>query len=135
MRSAAVGPVVAAILAPIIAGGALFAYVGITTSLGVFREVPWEFLALSVAGAVLGVWVAFRRPRWWSVASALASSGLTAMVFLFIFSWSMLPAREDRPRVGDRFPDFALATSTGSTFRLSEATGRRHLIVLYRGDW
>jgi uncharacterized membrane protein YeaQ/YmgE (transglycosylase-associated protein family) len=126
---------VASILAPLIAGGAFVAYVLITTWLGIFRPMPWEYLALSVAGAALGVWAFARRPGLWRGASAALSVALTGGVFWMIFVGSMLPAREDRPAVGDRFPDFALRTSTGGTFRLSEATGRRHLIVLYRGDW
>lgn len=124
-----------ALLAPLIAGGAFVAYVMVTTSLGVFRPVPWEFLALSLLGAGLGLWALARRPRWWNALSAVVSVGLTAFAFWYVFIGSAFGERETRPAVGDAFPDFALPTSTGGTFRLSEAVGRRHLIVLYRGDW
>jgi hypothetical protein len=130
-----VGPILAAILAPVLAGGALVAYVLITTQLGIFRAVPWEYLALSLAGSALGLWLFARRRRWWTAVSAALSVALTGFVFWYVFLGSVLPAREDSPRVGDRFPDFALPTSTGGTFRLAQTTGRRHLIVLYRGDW
>ena len=47
----------------------------------------------------------------------------------------MYAAREDRPRVGERFPDFALPASDGGAFHLAEARGRRLLILFYRGAW
>jgi len=53
----------------------------------------------------------------------------------FLFSFSMYGPREDRPRVGERFPDFTLPASDGSTFSLAAARGRRLLVLCYRGDW
>jgi hypothetical protein len=126
---------VAALLAPIIAGGAFVAYVLITTKLGIFRRIPWEFLALSGFGAALGIRALVRRPGVATGLSAVVSVALTGFAFWYVFVLSMFGPREDRPNVGEVFPDFALATSTGGTFRLSEAVGKRHLVILYRGDW
>jgi hypothetical protein len=126
---------VAALLAPILAGGGFVAYVLITTKLGIFREVPWEFLAVSALGAALGVRALVRRPGILTGASAVLSIGLAAFAFHYIFVASMFGPREDRPAVGETFPDFALPTSTGETFRLADATDKRHLVILYRGDW
>jgi len=107
----------------------------ITTKLGVFREVPWEFLALSAFGAGLGVWALVRRPGILTGLSAVSSVALTGFAFWYVFVGSMFGAREVRPAVGEAFPDFALPASSGGTFRLSEGAGKRHLIILYRGDW
>lgn len=124
-----------AVLAPILAGGAFVAYVLVTTTLGIFRPIPWEYLALSAAGTGLGVWALWRRPRWYTGVSAALSVGLTGFFALYVFSLSMFGPREDHPQVGEVFPDFALASASGGTFHLAEKTDRRHLIVLYRGDW
>jgi peroxiredoxin len=43
--------------------------------------------------------------------------------------------REDRPRVGDRFPAFRLPTSDGGVFDLAAGRGKRHLLIFYRGSW
>jgi hypothetical protein len=106
------------------------AYFVATTQLAVFRRIPWESLAVMALGVALGVAAWWRRPRLATRASALLSSAVLAFALWFFFSFSMLPAREDRPAVGDTFPDFALPTSTGGTFQLAAAPDRRHLIVL-----
>lgn len=124
-----------ALLAPVIAGGAFVAYVVITTKLGIFREVPWEFLALSAFGAALGVWALMRRPGILTGLSAVSSVALAGFAFWYVFVGSMFGVREVHPAVGEALPDFALPISSGGTFRLSAAAGKRHLIVLYRGDW
>ena len=124
-----------ALLAPILAGGAFVAYVMITTKLGIFREVPWEFLALSALGSGLGVWALLRRPGLWTGTSAVLSIALTGFAFWYVFVGSMFAPRELRPAIGETFPDFELPASSGGTFRLGETTDKRHLIVLYRGDW
>jgi len=53
----------------------------------------------------------------------------------FVFSFTMYDRREDRPRVGDHFPDFTLPASDGTTFSLAAARGRRVLLIFYRGAW
>jgi peroxiredoxin len=47
----------------------------------------------------------------------------------------MYGPREDRPQVGDRFPQFRLPTSDGAVFDLASERGKRHLLLFYRGSW
>src|SRR5262249_51530371 len=51
----------------------------------------------------------------------------------FFFGYSMYRAREDRPRVGERFPEFRLPTSEGGVFDLAAERGKQHLLIFYRG--
>lgn len=124
-----------ALLAPLLVIGALVAYFVAASQLAVLPRIPWPSLVVMAAGVALALRSWWRRPRLATRASAVVSTGVFAFALWFLFSFSMLPAREDRPAVGDAFPDFALPSSTGETFRLADARDRRHLIVLYRGDW
>ncbi|NJN81806.1 MAG: redoxin domain-containing protein [Caldilineaceae bacterium] len=78
---------------------------------------------------------AIRAPALGSISSASASVALLAFMSWYLLSFSIYAAREQRPTVGDVFPDFALTDSTGQTFRLMENRGKRLLVLLYRGDW
>ena len=123
------------VLAPLLAVGGAAAYVLLTLKLGLYWRVPWPFLAVILAGAALGVATLVRRPGVGSGVSAVVSGGVLVLALWWVFSFSMFGPREDRPRVGDAFPDFALPSAGGGTFALSERAGRRHLLMLYRGDW
>ena len=123
------------ILAPLLAIGGIAAYFVLAIRFALFQRVPWEFLAISACGAALGVYALWRRPGLASGASALVSVGVLALSCWYLFSFSMFAPREDRPRVGDVFPDFALTSASGEPFQLSARDGRRHLLILYRGDW
>ena len=123
------------ILGPLLAIGGAAAYMLLTLKLGLYWRVPWPFLAVIAAGAALGIVALVRRPGLGSGVSALLSSGVLALALWWVFSFSMFGPREDRPRVGDVFPDFALPSASGGTFALSARDGRRHLLMLYRGDW
>ena len=59
----------------------------------------------------------------------------STVCFLACFAYSMYAPREDRPRVGDRFPDFRLPSSDGAVFDLAAGRGKRHLLIFYRGSW
>ena len=107
----------------------------LTLKLGLYWRVPWPFLLVIVAGAALGVAGLLRRPGIASGTSALVSVAVLGLACWWLFSFSMFAPREDRPRIGDVFPDFALPTAGGVTFSLSGRDGRRHLLMLYRGDW
>jgi peroxiredoxin len=50
------------------------------------------------------------------------------------FSYSMYGEREDRPRVGDRFPEFNLPASDGSRYAFAAADRKRRLLIFYRGS-
>lgn len=123
------------ILAPLLAIGGAAAYMLLTLNAGLYWRVPWPFLAVIVAAAALGVALLLRRPGFATAVSALLSAGVLALSLWWVFSYSMFAPREDRPRVGDVFPEFALPSAKGGTFSLSGRDGRRHLVLLYRGDW
>ena len=108
-------------------------YLASNVWLGRFRRVPWEFLALSALGGVIAVARAIAFPSTPALAAALASVVLLGC--LFFFSFSMYAPREDRPRVGDRFPSFALPASDGSLYDSSTQRPRRRLYIFYRGSW
>jgi hypothetical protein len=125
----------ATVLGPILVIGGFALYMATNTQLGRFRRMPWEFLAVSASGVLhaLGYFVTHPAPS--TGAAAAISVALMGFLGWFFFSFSMYGPREDRPRVGDRFPDFTLPTSDGGVFDLAAARGRRHLLLFYRGSW
>lgn len=123
------------LLAPLLTVAGFVGYMVAATRFAWMPRTPWLFLAIMASGVALAAWSWWVHPRLATRVSALLASGVLALAVWFLFSFTMLGPREDRPRVGDTFPDFALPTSTGETFRLSAAGDRRHLIILYRGDW
>jgi hypothetical protein len=123
------------LLAPLLALGGVAAYFAVTTRLGVYQLVPWPSLALLGAAAVLG---AVRLARAPGLGSGLAETFCLTLLGLslwYLFAFSMYGPREQRPRVGDRFPDFTLSDSSGGQFQLGALRGRRVLLLFYRGDW
>src|SRR5262249_49460024 len=68
-----------------------------------------------------------------SLIAAVVSAALFAFLVWFFFGYSMYGAREDRPRVGERFPEFRLPTSEGGVFDLAAERGKQHLLIFYRG--
>ena len=125
----------ATLLGPIlvIAGFALY-MIG-NTQFARFRRMPWEFLAISAAGLLHSLGYFAAHPGVWTAVAAAVSSGLGGFLAWFFFIFSMYESREDRPRVGDRFPDFSLPTSDGGVFDFATARGKRHLLIFYRGSW
>jgi len=124
-----------AVLPPLIAAGGFGLYFLTSFRLARYRRTPWEFLAIIAAGAGLGVHLVWRAPGIGTAVSALLSVGILGFACWFLFSFSMYGPREDRPHVGERFPDFTLPASDGSTFSLAAARGHRLLVLCYRGDW
>jgi hypothetical protein len=124
-----------AVLGPILVLSGFGLYMATNTLLGRFRRVPWEFLAISAAGVVVAAVLAIRNGGGAHVAAAGVSLALFAFLVWFFFGYSMYSGRADRPRAGDRFPDFRLPTSDGGVFDLAEVRGKRHLLIFYRGSW
>src|SRR5262249_24480918 len=100
-----------------------------------YRRVAWEFLAVISGATALALVQATRAPAFATAIAAALCAGVLAFAAWFFVSFSMYHPREDRPAVGDRFPDFTLPTSEGGTFSLAGAYGRRLLVLCYRGDW
>ncbi len=103
--------------------------------LGRFRRYPWEFLAVSVFGALFSAVRAATAPSApTSVAAVVSVVGIAALAWFF-FSFSMYGAREDRPRVGELFPAFQLTASDGELYDSRADHGTRRLFIFYRGSW
>ena len=124
-----------ALLGPLLVLSGFGLYMAANTVLGRFRRIPWEFLAVSALGVVAAVFVATREPGPAATIGAATSVVLFGLLLWFLFGYSMYAAREDRPRVGDRFPQFRLPTSDSGSFDLASERGKRHLLLFYRGSW
>jgi|SRR5262245_26068105 len=124
-----------ALLGPLVVLSGFGLYMASNTLLGRFRRVPWEFLAVSAVGVIAAVILAARGPSTAATVGAAASVVLFGLLLWFFFGYSMYAAREDRPRVGDRFPQFRLPTSDGAVVDLASEGGKRLLPLFYRGSW
>ena len=125
----------AAILGPFLVVSGFGLYMATNTSFGRFRRIPWEFLAISTLGVALSVVLALRQVTAGRLTAAAASLALFALLLWFFFRFSMYGSREERPRVGDRFPDFRLPASDGTTFDFAADRGKPRLLIFYRGSW
>ena len=123
------------LLGPLLAAGGFGLYFLSSSRLARYRRRPWEFVAIVAAGAVLGAYRLAAAPSAATATAAAVAVGILVFASWFFFSFTMYGMREDRPRVGERFPDFTLPTSDGRTFRLADARGRRLLLVCYCGIW
>jgi len=123
------------LLPPLVAAAAFGLYFLLTFGLAIYRRVPWEILLVMTAAGGLAIHRLVQAPGLATAAGAAFTLGLIGFACWFLFVFSTYGPREDRPRVGDRFPDFALPTSDGGTFRLAAARGRRLLVLFYRGAW
>ena len=124
-----------ALLGPLVVLSGFGLYMASNTLLGRFRRAPGEFLALSAVGVIAALILAAREPGTATTVGAAASVVLFGLLLWFFFGYSMYAAREDRPRVGDPFPQFRLPTSDGAVFDLASERGKRHLLLFYRGSW
>lgn len=120
---------------PLLAIAGFVAYFAVALRFRVYRRIPWLFLGVTAAGAAIGLLEAVRRPGAGTAIAALVAIAVLAFASWYLFSYSMFARREDRPRVGDEFPDFTLPSSSGEPFRLRETRGQARVIILYRGDW
>ena len=123
------------LIGPIVVLSGFGLYVATNVWLGRFRRLPFEFLAVSAAGAAYAVVHAVTVPSMGATASALVSVALLGGICWMWFSYSMYGEREDRPRVGDVFPEFRLPASDGSLYAFAAADRKRRLLIFYRGSW
>ena len=123
------------LLAPLVALAALAGYFGLAFSHTYKAAVPRTLLALVAACAAFAVGRAISAPGAGSAIAAAVALALAGFAGWFFLSYSRYGAREDRPAIGDPFPDFSLPTSTGGTFALAAQRGKPVLLVLYRGSW
>ena len=123
------------LVAVVLALGGIAAYFVAATRFALWQRVPWAFMAVTAAGALLGAKAFVSSPCVATGVGALVGVATLAFSLWLFLSYSQFGPREERPRVGDPFPDFALPDSTGALYRLSDRRGRRILILFYRGDW
>jgi hypothetical protein len=126
--------ILATMLGPILVIAGFALYMTTNTQLGRFRWMPWEFLAVSASGVLHSLGYLVTHPAFSTGIAAAISVALGSMLGWFFFSFSMYGPREDRPRVGDRFPHFILPASDGGVFDLAAARGRRRLLLFYRWE-
>jgi hypothetical protein len=110
-------------------------YFVVATKLAVWRRVPWEFIAITVAGDLVSTFGFWSKPSIGTGSAALASTIVLVFSLWYFLVYSMYGPREDWPGVGDEFPDFSLPDSAGNLFRLSAQRGKWLLLLFYRGDW
>jgi hypothetical protein len=122
------------LLGVVLAAGGLASYFVVATRLALWRRVPWEFIAITAAGALLGAFGFLSQPSLGAAAAVLASLAILAFSLWYFLVYSMFGQREERPGIGDAFPD-SLKDSTGGTFRLADERGKRVVLLFYRGDW
>jgi hypothetical protein len=124
-----------AVLAPLVALAGLGLYFFLTLKLAVWRRYPWECVAISALGPLLGIYALARDPGIGTALGLALAAAIFAFGCWFLFSFSMFGPREDRPRAGDRFPDFTLPASEGPPVSLAALRGRRLVLLFYRGAW
>jgi len=113
---------------------AAFALYVYSPELFIYASYPLPVYALLVA-AIAAAWMSPRRGL-----ARTALVGATALVtggfLLMTMSLSRLEPVGLAVKVGDRFPDFTLTTSTGESWSPSQIAGSKvALYILYRGDW
>ena len=110
------------------------------------RDVPWVNLLLFAAAGILlamGLYRAFAMPdRYRGKISGPILAALSVATFgLFVFGTfyvaRKIPSGDTAAKVGQRAPDFALASTDGSLVRLSDLRqkNRAVLLIFYRGYW
>jgi cytochrome oxidase Cu insertion factor (SCO1/SenC/PrrC family) len=122
-------------LAPLVAFAALAGYFGLAFSHTYRAAVPRALLVLVAACALFALGRLLVAPDLGAAVAAALALALAGFAAWFFLVYSRYGAREDRPAVGDPFPDFSLPTSTGGTFALAAQRGKPVLLVLYRGSW
>jgi hypothetical protein len=125
----------ATVLGPILVIAGFALYMTTNTQLGRFRRMPWGFLAVTASGVLHSLGYFVTHPALSTGIAAAISLALGGVLGWFFFVFSMYGPREDRPRVGERFPHFVLPASDGGVFDWAAARGRRHLLIFYRGSW
>lgn len=123
------------ILGPLLVLAGFGVYMLLSTFAARYSRTPWESLAVSALGPLVAVVQWARDPILATALTAAVTVALFAALMWFYFSFSVYGAREDRPRVGDRFEDFQLLSHDGTAFAYAAADRKRRLLIFYRGSW
>lgn len=122
-------------LAPVAPTVASFlGYAATAPLFGRFSRNPPEFWAGSALSAALG-YSQLRKPGALPKLGGMAGLASPAVVWWYLNRYSPYAAPTDALAVGQPFPDFDLATSTGGRLNRDDLRGDRVLVMCYRGAW
>lgn len=130
-------------------GAALIAFLSYIPLFALFpatRDVPWvNFLLFLVAGCLLAVGInrAFRQPTLYRGKISGSILGVLSVLMLGFFCFGVFYASKWIPSpvsalpVGQRAPDFTLASADGQSVTLSKLLNdhRGVVLIFYRGYW
>lgn len=93
-------------------------------------------LLLVAGGTAIAAWGLVRRRTWksWIGFGVASSFSLLFCWHIFVYS-SQLPSPDTAPAVGVVAPPLKLPDLTGRVVSLDDFSGRRVLVVFYRGYW
>jgi peroxiredoxin len=115
--------------------GGFGAYLLLTLEAALWWQWPWPFVGVSALGVVWALDSARRRRDVGTAVVAVASAAVFASGAWWLAVGSALPAREDRPAVGETFPAFRLPTSEGARYQFRAPRPGATLLLFYRGGW
>jgi hypothetical protein len=99
------------------------------------RAIPsWCLVTAGLLLTLAAVSRASRGRKRIAVAALVLSVALTGMWASMLYVRFVVPSTPG-PTIGARSADFALADPTGKVVHLADFTGRRLLLVFYRGHW
>ncbi|MBX7167648.1 MAG: peroxiredoxin family protein [Pirellulales bacterium] len=99
--------------------------------------VPWWAAVTISLGAVLLLVATIQWFNVWRAALFVLGAALAAATWMYILSWSQLPAYNGPLKVGEPFPAFYALRANGTKLTQEVLKGGEgsHLIVLFRGRW
>jgi hypothetical protein len=103
---------------------------------GIYRRLPWEHYALLGTSAALSLFALLKEPSWWRVAVFITTFSALVLLVGYVHFFSTFKRRRINLKVGERFPEFTLPDSTGSSFASGQMVGQKSVLYLfYRGNW
>ena len=126
----------AAWVGPLVGLFGLFSYFTVAVRFPPLRDSAIVNLVLVIGGAAIAAWGLFRRRNWksWIGFGVAGAFSLLFCWYIFFYS-SQLPAPDTAPAVGASAPPLVLPDLTGRVVSLDDFSGRRVMLVFYRGYW
>jgi drug/metabolite transporter (DMT)-like permease len=123
-------------MGPLVGLFGLFSYFTVAVRFPDLRDSAIVNLALVIGGAAIAAWGLFRRRNWKSWIGFGVAGALALLFCWYIFMYSnQLPPPDTAPVVGASAPPLELPDLTGRAVSLDDFSGRRVLVVFYRGFW
>jgi hypothetical protein len=126
----------AAWIGPLIAMAGLVSYFVWAVHVPSLRDSALLNLLLVGVGVALSVWALVHRRNWksWLGLVVAVLPAVLLVAYVFVLS-NMLPKAETAARVGEIAPRLELPDHTGAMVSVDDFSGRRVLVVFYRGFW